>query len=179
MERVLTGCQAPAGRDHPFPGSHASRFAGRHPPQRQTTTNRIAHSLSGTDFQKALLLLPDPVRRHGLRRVLSRLGVSQVLEAETAHEALTLLGGELVDLVLTVWQAPDLGGTELLAALRNRGLNRNVPVVLLDDGIPQPLIVAGVKAGIAGRLNLPGSPERLAEILATIRESRHRLVAGG
>jgi CheY-like chemotaxis protein len=83
-------------------------------------------------------------------------------------QAAKTMGGELVDLVLTPWDAAGLAGPELLRALRRRSRNRNVPVVLLDAGLRQDTVVSAVKAGVAGRLVLPAEPAQLREILATI-----------
>lgn len=103
----------------------------------------------------ALLLEPQALHRRVLRQTLLGAGVTRVLEAATAAEALQLLGAELVDLVLTPWQVPDGAGRTLVQSLRNRGRNRNVPVVVLDAGLARNQVVAAVKAGAAARLSLP------------------------
>ena len=128
--------------------------------------------LKETPFQTALLVEPDLARRRALHRMLIAAGLRRVLESESALEALSMMGEELVDLVFTPWETPGMAGPSLIRAFHNRGRNRKVPVVLLDTGLPQPVIVSAVKAGISGRLPLPARPAILAGILQNIREGR-------
>ena len=103
---------------------------------------------------------------------MRRLGCRNVLTAVNGREAVTALAGELVDLVLTPWDATNLSGVELLRALRRRGQNRNVPIVILDDGLSQQIIVSAIKAGAAGRVKLPPNPQEIQAVLETIVEAR-------
>jgi CheY-like chemotaxis protein len=119
-----------------------------------------------------VVLEPDLLRQQRLRHVLRSAGVERVLFAADGPEVLTLMGGELVQLVLVPWDAPGLSGLELLRALRKRGQNRNVPVVILDDGLPQETIVRAIKAGVAGRLPIPPQVTQLREILARISSGK-------
>lgn len=107
--------------------------------------------------------------------MLRKQGFQTILEAVQAPEAIAIMKEELVDLVLTHWTVEDYSGEKLLAALRKCGRKENIPVVLLDEGLPQSSIVAAVKAGIAGRLPLPPEAARLNEILCTIREFQSSL----
>ena len=124
------------------------------------------------EFQKALLVESVVSNRKSLRFLLLHFGVKHVFEAETGSEALTLMAEELVDIIFTPWEVPGISGKTLIKALRNHGRNRKVPVVLLDDGLPPEIIVSAIKAGVDGKLSLPGDSERLREVLLTIREGR-------
>jgi CheY-like chemotaxis protein len=119
-------------------------------------------------LSSALLLHPHPLPRRTIRQALRSAGMERVLEADSAAEALRLLSAELVQLVLTPWEVPDLAGRPLVQALRNRGRNRNLPVVLLDAGLAPPQVVAAVKAGIAGRLALPADAAAVRALLAQL-----------
>ncbi len=79
-----------------------------------------------------------------------------------------MLAAELVDLVLTPWDAPELSGLELLRALRKHRRGKSVPVVILDNGLPQQIVVTAIKAGAAGRLGLPLAAAPLRELLHAI-----------
>lgn len=79
---------------------------------------------------------------------------------------------ELVDVVLTGWSTPDLAGVDLIRTLRHQGRNRSVPVILLDEGLPQSTVVAAIKAGAAQRLIVPPDREQLQAILQGLSESQ-------
>lgn len=108
-----------------------------------------------------LTVKPNP----GLRIILPALGYARVIEAATAPEAVALMRAEPVDLVFAPWESPGLSGAALMEALRNPGGNRAVPVVLLDDGLAQATVVAAVKAGIAGKISLPGDIHEVRRVL--------------
>ncbi|MEE8435245.1 MAG: response regulator [bacterium] len=113
----------------------------------------------------------------GLKVILPALGYGRVIEAETAPEAVALMRAEPVDLVFAPWETPGLSGAALMKALRNPGGNRAVPVVLLDDGLAPASVVAAVKAGIAGKVSLPGNIHEVRQVLKELETGRQ--VKGG
>ncbi len=130
-------------------------------------------------LHSALILEPSLMKRQALKRLLRRHGFDRVLEAETVHDALVLMRGEPVQLVLTPWSPPGMAGVPLLHALKRRpqdrpGRGSPPAVVLLDEGLPQQQVVAAVKAGVAGRLPLPAQADQLARILSEIAEPAPR-----
>ena len=119
-------------------------------------------------FHTALIVEPALVKQRQLKHVALSVGFERVLLAEDGTQAVTVIGEELVDVVFIPWETGTLSGVELLRALRKLARNRRVPVVLLDDGMQRPVIVAAVKAGVAGRLELPPQAAQLQEILSVI-----------
>lgn len=122
---------------------------------------------------KALIVEPSLLKRQALRRLLRGQGIERVLEAESATEALSIMRGEPVRLVLTPWEPPGMAGVPLLRELKRRPTDRPgagaVPaIVLLDDGLHRQQVVAAVKAGIAGRLPMPAQAAELMRILSAL-----------
>ena len=137
-----------------------------HPPSAKQSKGALRISKEKT----ALVMAPHPAWRPGLRRMLHTLGYARVLEAGTEPEGISLLRGELVDLVLTPWETPGVSGATVVKASRGRGRQRKVPVVVLDDGLSPAAVVAAVKAGIAGRIQPQGGISELRKILNEIGE---------
>ena len=127
--------------------------------------------MTAKNERTAVMLEPELLERERLRGMLRRTGFARVLAAADGAELLQLLAGELVHLVLIPWEAPDFSGLEMLRTLRKRGKTRNVPVVILDHGLPQQSVVAAIKAGAAGRLKKPGRAEQLKKILTNTAAS--------
>ena len=119
-------------------------------------------------FNTALIIEPSLIEQRQLRQAALRAGIERVLLAEDGTAAATVMGRELVDVVLMPWKTEGLAGKALLRALRKLARNRRVPIVVLDDGIQKQVMVTAVKAGVAGRLQLPVQPEELRKILAVI-----------
>lgn len=155
----MARCTARTAPGGPLPHS------APHRPQRNL-------DLTQPGFGTALVVAPQLGLRRSLLPLLRGCGVAQVLEAETGAEALSLLGSTLVQLVLTTWELPDMAGRPLLQALRNHGRNRDVPLVLLDTGLPRATAIAAVKAGAAGRIAVPPEPGALRGLLAQIAAER-------
>lgn len=124
--------------------------------------------------KKVLLITTDAAKRTGFRSLLPALGYREVFEAASAPEALAVMRTELVDLVFAPWEAIGLSGAPLMKALRDPGRNQNVPVVLLDDGLAPATVVAAVKAGIAGKVSLPGNLPELRKVLTEIEALEQR-----
>ena len=124
--------------------------------------------MAETRFHTALVIEPSLIEQRLLRQAALRAGFGRVLIAGDGTSAATMMGEELVDVVLMPWETEGLTGKELLRALRKLARNRRVPIVLLDDGIQKQVMVTAVKAGVAGRLQLPVQHDELRKILAII-----------
>ena len=115
-----------------------------------------------------------------LQRLLMQAGASQVHQAASASQALLMLGEGLVDVAFTVWKtAEGPHGEVLMKRLRNHRQNRNVPVVLLDDGLATEERVRAVKAGATGRIPLPAQWPMLQEVLQEVLQCLSLLSARG
>ncbi len=123
-------------------------------------------------MRTALIVDPALVNRMALRRLLRGAGFQRVLECADGVEAVALLSAELVDLVLMAWEIEGLSGMELLNALRARRRRRPPAVVLIDEGLQQPTVVAAIKAGASGRLRRPWEPARLLRMLSDLAPQR-------
>lgn len=114
-----------------------------------------------------LIVDDEPVNRLVLARMVELLG-SHCLEAASGPEALEVLRGRPVDLVLMDIQMPRMSGIEAVERLREQpGPNRDAPVVAVtgdttrskreyialgfDDYANKPISLAAVKQMLAAR----------------------------
>jgi CheY-like chemotaxis protein len=82
------------------------------------------------DRKAVILCVDDEKNPLTLRKlVLERSGYS-VLTASSAEEAMTILGSNHVDLVVSDYLMPGVVGTELARQIKNR--HQHVPVILLS-----------------------------------------------
>jgi len=111
--------------------------------------------------QEILLVIEDnPDVRASLVESLTQLNY-HVLEAPQGKDALTLYERQQKDIALVIsdWVMPEMGGRELVQALRARGLNK--PVLILSGHPPDPQVGNPQEAGIVW-LQKPLTLERLA-----------------
>jgi CheY-like chemotaxis protein len=118
-------------------------------------------------FDATCVLIAEDVdvARMILKRHLTKLGVSTILEAADGDEAIALLAehGDAIDAAIIDFQMPGKHGLQVLKAIRigEAGIRRNLPVALLTGQLEAAL------EALAGRLDLDaflGKPVR-ADIL--------------
>ncbi len=93
----------------------------------------IASSASISMIRAGLVLLADdnPYDRQAFRRLIERLG-HQVIEAENGEEALELLAGNPVDLILLDLKMPVMSGEEVFEQLQASDRLQKIPVLILS-----------------------------------------------
>jgi diguanylate cyclase (GGDEF)-like protein len=96
----------------------------------------------------------DPVVRLVLSRAVSGLGHSS-MPAETANEAMALLGRESVDVVISDWLMPGVDGLELCRMIRARDAVEYVYFVLVTAHDDREHALAGIEAGVDDCLTKP------------------------
>lgn len=119
-------------------------------------------------FRKALVVLADELEGLRLRQLLLRAGLGEVLLARNGVEALTRLSGELIDLVFSEFEPEGTDPLAIISKAGSTGKSGEVPVILLERGLPKRLIVSAVKAGAFARLSLPADLDSVQEIMASL-----------
>ncbi len=118
-------------------------------------------------FSKARILLVDdePFIRRTTSSVLRSLGVSEVIEAKSASDAISSLGKNEVDLLITDIAMPEMNGLELIQQIRmgetpaHRGLRT---IVMTSFSFPE-ILSSGLLLDISGFLVKPINPANAEE----------------
>jgi len=107
-----------------------------------------------------------------LQRVLRQTGMSirTIHEAGDGQEAVELLAGHRVDLVLTDINMPRMDGLQLLASLKGSAEWRDIPVVMITTEGGETKVAEAVKLGAAGYVRKPFTADQIKEKLAGILE---------
>ena len=79
---------------------------------------------------------------------LSKLGYSNMVEAEDGFSALARLKSALFDLVVTDWSMSDMSGLDLLKQIRADSDLKHIPVLMVTSEDLQGNIVTAIKAGL-------------------------------
>jgi DNA-binding response OmpR family regulator len=126
-----------------------------------------------------LVALQDPATRTFLADELTADGYD-LLVADTASDALRLMGSKFPDLALIETGLPDLSGLELLRRVRSGtagqgGLDADLPVLLLSERNTEVDRVRAFERGADDVVGLPVSYAELrGRVAAVLRRADHR-----
>jgi two-component system, chemotaxis family, chemotaxis protein CheY len=121
---------------------------------------------------RVLIVDDSPAMRVFIRRVvqLSGLEVTAYLQAGDGGEALRLLAGELVDVILTDINMPGMDGGQFVARLQQDRLLQAIPVVVVSTDATSGRMQQMMALGARGYVTKPFSPEVLRQELDRVLE---------
>ncbi len=88
-----------------------------------------------------------------------------VKEAEDGVQALSTLGDQPVDVIITDLNMPNMNGIELIRQLRSKPVYQGTPILMLTTESDQQKKVEGKAAGATGWIVKPFEPARLIEVV--------------
>jgi two-component system chemotaxis response regulator CheY len=93
---------------------------------------------------------------------LQRIGFTETVEAGDGREALEKFDPS-VTFVITDWNMPNMTGTELARALREREDGRQVPILMVTARSVREDIIEAMEAGVNNYIVKPFTPQILKE----------------
>src|SRR5579872_907165 len=105
-----------------------------------------------------------------LRRVLQQaeIPLGQVFEAGDGKEAVESLKSQMVQLILSDINMPNMDGLQLLGELKAHPEWKNVPVVMITTEGSQAKVLEAVQLGAVGYVRKPFTAEQIKEKLTGI-----------
>ena len=128
-------------------------------------------------LKSARVLVTDDIEmnRELLVRRLSRLGITNVMQAANGREALDLITSVPLDLVLLDIMMPVMTGFDVLEAMAARGGTERLPVIVISAANEMDSVVRAIELGAEDFLPKPFEPTLLrARIVTTLEKKRLR-----
>lgn len=119
----------------------------------------------------SILIVDDSMpMRTVLKKSLSAAGYggSRILEASNGIEALTVLAGDWVDLIMTDYNMPEMNGLSFLKQAKTEALFKEIPVIVISTEGNESRIKEFKEAGAAGYITKPFTPENLRDLIVSI-----------
>ncbi|MCB5189303.1 response regulator [Methylobacillus arboreus] len=92
----------------------------------------------------------------------------QVIEAVDGEDALSKAKSNVVDLVLTDQNMPNMDGLTLIKSLRSLSSYEKVPILMLTTESSDEIKALGKAAGATGWLVKPFDPKRLLDVVQRV-----------
>jgi two-component system, chemotaxis family, chemotaxis protein CheY len=112
---------------------------------------------------RILVVDDSPVMRSFIGRVISMSGldIKKIFEAGDGVEALDILQGEWIDIVLTDINMPRMNGEQMIRKLAESGITESIPVIVISTDGTSYRKETLAELGVRGYLEKPFHPEQL------------------
>ena len=118
-----------------------------------------------------LLIVDDSASiRQIIKRVISISGFAtgDIYEAENGLEAIKILAGKRVDLILSDINMPVMDGITLLEKVKKNRALGHIPVVMVTTEAREQLVNKVMALGASGYISKPFHPEEIKQLLQKI-----------
>ncbi|MGD9823553.1 response regulator [Desulfobacter sp.] len=119
----------------------------------------------------SILIVDDSMpMRTVLKRSLAAAGYggSRILEASNGKEALEVMEGDWVDLIMTDHNMPEMDGFSFLKKVKTEELFKDIPVVVISTEGNVSKIKEFMDTGASGYITKPFTPEALRDLIVSI-----------
>lgn len=116
---------------------------------------------------RCLVVDDSSTMRRIVVNALKTIGVTDVVEAGNGREALERCDGA-IDLIITDWNMPVLGGLDFVRALRVNPPTEKTPVLMVTTRGLQEDIIQAAEAGVSGYILKPFTPQALKDKIGQI-----------
>jgi len=105
--------------------------------------------------------------------VMSGIKVDRFYEAGNGREALDVLSGNWVDVILSDINMPELNGLEMLDRLKADSLLKEIPVIMISTEGSEERIESSLQKGARGFIKKPFVPEDVRKMVYEIVGVKH------
>ncbi len=121
-----------------------------------------------------LIVDDSKTMRQVIKKALSLSGfkIGECLEAGNGREALEVLAGSWVDLILSDIHMPEMDGFGLLQALKEDSCWRDLPVVMITTEANEERLQKALALGARGYIRKPFTPENIRSFLSRVMGDR-------
>lgn len=120
--------------------------------------------------KKVLIVDDSSTMRKIVTRSLRQAGLDfeAILEAGDGQEALQILGGETVDLILSDINMPNMDGLTFLKEKAANAAIKDIPVVMISTETGSDIIGEAKSLGAVGAIKKPFTPDQVNETIGSL-----------
>ncbi len=122
------------------------------------------------DLLRVLVVDDSRMARNVIVRVLTNLGIKNIVQAADGSEAIAYLQDQGVDLVVTDYNMPEVNGVELTEFVRKSPTHGHVPVLMVTSESNDAHLQNVAQSGVNAMTDKPFEPHVVKQLLASILE---------
>ena len=112
---------------------------------------------------KILVVDDSSTMRRIIKNTLDKLGYKNTVEAENGIDALGKLKENMVQLILTDWNMPEMDGLTFAKSVRGSDTFKSIPIVMITTEAAKKEVVEALKQGVSDYIVKPFTSEALKE----------------
>ncbi len=122
------------------------------------------------DMQMKILLVEDATTMRKMEaKILTQVGLANIVEAADGREAIDLLeSDEDIGLIISDWAMPNMDGYELLTRVRGDGRFRAIPFLMATGHGDKEYVAKAKEGGANGVVAKPFTPDELKSVIEEI-----------
>jgi len=101
-------------------------------------------------------------------RVLQNLGIRHLVEAVDGSDAIRKLQTEMVDLVVTDYNMPEVNGAELASFIRHSEMHSHIPIMMVTSEAHEAHLKNIRQSGVDAMADKPFEPETVKQMLVSL-----------
>jgi two-component system chemotaxis response regulator CheY len=117
---------------------------------------------------KVLVVDDSSMARKHIGRVLSSMGIENITLANDGAEAVPILDETFFDLVITDYNMPQMDGDQLVAHIRNRSMQREVPILMVTSEDDDLRLAAACQVGVSALSDKPFEPGNIRALITQL-----------
>lgn len=119
---------------------------------------------------KLLVVDDSSTMRRIIKNTLSRLGYTEILEAEDGAKAWEIMSDKNsgVGILITDWNMPEMNGLELVKKVRGEERYKDCPIIMVTTEGGKSEVITALKAGVNNYIVKPFTPQVLKEKLEAV-----------
>ncbi len=108
---------------------------------------------------KVIVVDDSSTMRRIIKNTLTRLGYTDIIEAEHGLDALTKLDG--VQMIFTDWNMPEMDGLTFVKSVRSSDSYKSIPIIMVTTEAAKEDIVEAIQSGVNNYVVKPFTPDIL------------------
>ena len=117
-------------------------------------------------MKKVILLVDDFENTLFVTGLTLKMAGYDILKAKSGKEALILMNGQRIDLIVTDYNMPEMNGLEFIEQAKTKLIYQNTPVFILSTEISQEVKRKAYDAGVTAWIAKPFQTENLKRKIA-------------